>query len=52
MSSIEYQIATNGCMLISSNQRFTLSSGQKSNIYIDRNSLKTKTIFCTCKRSK
>lgn len=46
MSSIEYQIATNGCMLISSNQRFTLSSGQKSNIYIDmRNSLKKPKLF-------
>ena len=41
MTSIEYEIGTNGCMIISSNEQFTLSSGQKSNIYIDmRHSLK------------
>ena len=46
MKSIDFDIATNGCMLISSNDRFTLSSGKKSNVYIDmRNSLKTPKLF-------
>ena len=46
MTSIDYEIATSGCMLISSNERFTLSSGQKSNIYMDmRHSLKKPKLF-------
>ncbi len=46
MNSIEYEIGTNGCMIISSNEQFTLSSGQKSNIYIDmRHSLKKPQLF-------
>ena len=46
MTSVDYEIATNGCMVISSNERFTLSSGQKSNVYIDmRHSLKNPKLF-------